>query len=117
MCFGYLFESPHRGDSNKYTKHMIIQELLKNICFSSFLKAAKFDLTAKSLVTKHCRYNEGPLYYLLPEVIFSLPAAASPASEGTLLSLSVVFSALIFANTLSFWESPLAKGIAADGPK
>ena len=27
-----------------------------------FLYNSKFDFTAKSLVKKHCRYNEAPLY-------------------------------------------------------
>ena len=67
--FGYLLESPRRGDSNKYTKRMIYKELFKNIRYScfrlvhiQFLYNSKFDFTAKSLVIKHCRYNEGPLY-------------------------------------------------------
>ena len=27
ICFGYLLESPHRGDSNKYPKHMFYEEV------------------------------------------------------------------------------------------
>ena len=26
ICFGYLLESPQRGDSNKYPKHMFYEE-------------------------------------------------------------------------------------------
>ena len=27
ICFGYLLESPQRGDSNKYPKHMFYKEI------------------------------------------------------------------------------------------
>ena len=27
ICFGYLLESPHRGDSNNYPKHMFCEEI------------------------------------------------------------------------------------------
>ena len=27
ICFGYLLESPHRGDSNEYSKHMFDEEI------------------------------------------------------------------------------------------
>ena len=27
ICFGYLLESPHWGDSNKYPKHMLCEEI------------------------------------------------------------------------------------------
>ena len=30
MCFGYLLESPHWGDSNKYPKHMLYEEIKKH---------------------------------------------------------------------------------------
>ena len=36
--FAYLFESPRRGDSNKYTKRMIHKKLFKSICYSCFIR-------------------------------------------------------------------------------
>ena len=27
MCFGYLLELPHRGNSNKYPKHMFYEDI------------------------------------------------------------------------------------------
>ena len=38
ICFGYLLESPRRGDSNKYPKHMLF-EILKNIAPAKFLNS------------------------------------------------------------------------------
>ena len=34
-CFGYLLESPQRGDSNKYPKHMLLEVLMKYSCIIS----------------------------------------------------------------------------------
>ena len=55
----YLLESPRRGDSNKYTKPMFHKKLLKKVSVFvlktgpyQVLYNSKFDLTAKSLVTK-----------------------------------------------------------------
>ena len=31
VCFVYLVESPHRGDSNEYTQHAIIVQKIENI--------------------------------------------------------------------------------------
>ena len=57
-CFGYLLESPHRGDSHKYPKHMFYEEIRIKycICCISFcslriLYNSKFILTAISLGT------------------------------------------------------------------
>ena len=33
ICFGYLLESPQRGDSNKYPKHMLLDVLIQYSCF------------------------------------------------------------------------------------
>ena len=56
--FGYLLESPHRGDSNKCTKRMIYKRTVQNVHYSCFRLVhikfhynSKFDFTAKSLVT------------------------------------------------------------------
>ena len=32
ICFGYLLESPHWGDSNKYPKHMLLEVLMQYSC-------------------------------------------------------------------------------------
>ena len=34
ICFGYLLESPHWGDSNKYPKHMLYEEIRIKQCLS-----------------------------------------------------------------------------------
>ena len=58
ICFGYLLESPHQGDSNKYLKHTFYEELrIKHgICCISFCSLrihynSKFILMAVSLGT------------------------------------------------------------------
>ena len=35
LCLGYLLESPHWGDSNKYLKHMLLEVLMRHSCISS----------------------------------------------------------------------------------
>ena len=35
ICFGYLLESPQRGDSNKYPKHMLLEVLMQYSCIIS----------------------------------------------------------------------------------
>ena len=37
IYFGYLLESPQRGDSNKYQKHMLLEVLMKYSCIISHL--------------------------------------------------------------------------------
>ena len=52
ICFGYLLESPERGDSNKYLKHMFYEEIRMKQGFSYI-----------SLFGNKCfRCNEGSLY-------------------------------------------------------
>ena len=57
ICFGYLLELPHWGDSNKYPKHMFYEEIrIKQGCYISFcplriLYNSKFMLMATSLGT------------------------------------------------------------------
>ena len=36
ICFGYLLESPHRGDSYKYPKHMVYKEIKLNMAFVAY---------------------------------------------------------------------------------
>ena len=36
ICFGYLLESPHRGDSNKYPKHMVYTKIKLNMAFVAY---------------------------------------------------------------------------------
>ena len=68
QTFCVFLESPHRGDSNKYSKRMIYNKKkcskVAVICAldGKFLYNSKIDFTAKSLVKKQCRYSEGPLY-------------------------------------------------------
>ena len=68
ICFGYLLESPHRGNSNKYSKHMFCEEIrIKQgilFCPLRILYNSKFILVAISLGTKavvvtgvHCSLN------------------------------------------------------------
>ena len=58
ICFGYLLESPQRGDSNKYPKHMFYEEIrikqgLSNIlvCPLRILYNSKFMMMAIFLGT------------------------------------------------------------------
>ena len=80
--FGYLLEAPPLGDSNKYTKCMMYKNKKKNYSkvsviyaldgsISSFFYSSKFDFAANSLVKKHCRYNEGPLYTDCDQILLS----------------------------------------------
>ena len=36
ICFGYLLESPQRGDSNRYPKHMLLEVLMQYPCIISY---------------------------------------------------------------------------------
>ena len=80
--FGYLLESPRRGDSNKYTKRM------KNTRYSclrrvhiKFLYNCKFDFTAKFLVTNtvvitrvlYTNERARPRTTIIPETSVILP--------------------------------------------
>ena len=58
ICFVYLLESPQRGDSNKYPKHMLLEEIrikqgLSYILFCplSILYNSKFNRMATFLGT------------------------------------------------------------------
>ena len=69
LCFGYLLELPHWGNSNKYSKHMFYEEIImkQGLCYISFcplrlLYNRKFILMATSpetyavVVTRvHCK--------------------------------------------------------------
>ena len=69
ICFGYLLDSPHWGDSNKYTKYMFYEEIrIKHgifcISFSSLGILYKLQIHFNSNIfgNKSCRCNEGSLY-------------------------------------------------------
>ena len=58
ICFGYLLESPQWGDSNKYPKHMLCEEIRikQGLCYVLFfplriLYNSKFILMATALET------------------------------------------------------------------
>ena len=58
ICFGYLLESPQRGDSDKYPKHMFYKEIRmkQDLSYMSFyplriLYNGKFIIMATSLGT------------------------------------------------------------------
>ena len=52
ICFRYLLESPHRGDSNKYPKHMFYEEITiqHDICCIS-------DLLIKDSLQQQIHFN------------------------------------------------------------
>ena len=68
ICFGYLLESPQRGNSNKYPKHMFYEEIrikqglsyvsfypLRILYNSKFIIMATFLGTNAVIVTRvHC---------------------------------------------------------------
>ena len=65
----YLLESLWRGDSNKYTKRLILKKNLFKISViyaldgsisSFFIKQTQFN--SEIFGNKQCRYNEGHLY-------------------------------------------------------
>ena len=69
ICFGNLLESPQRGDSNKYPKHMLYEEirLKQGLSYISFcplriLHNSKFIIMATFIWNKCCLCNEGSLY-------------------------------------------------------
>ena len=66
---GYLLESPHWGDSNRFPKHMFSEEIRKKNksflaynCSLRILYNSKFIFMATSFGGKCCRCNEGSLY-------------------------------------------------------
>ena len=68
ICFGYLLESPHSGDSNKNPKHMFCEEIrikqclsyisfcpLKSLYNSKFILIATLSAINAAVVTRaHC---------------------------------------------------------------
>ena len=69
ICFGYLLESPQRGDSNKYPKHMFYEEIrIKQGLFLHIIMSIKDSLEQQIhyndniFGTKCCCCNEGSLY-------------------------------------------------------
>ena len=69
ICFGYLLESPHGADSNKYPKHKFYEKIRikQGLSYISFcplriLYNSKFILNCNIFGDKCCRCNEGSLY-------------------------------------------------------
>ena len=73
ICFGYVLESPQRGDSNKYPKHMFYEEIrikrgffylsfcpLKNLYNSKFIIMATSLGANAVVVTLNCVYGDSP---------------------------------------------------------
>ena len=55
ICFGYLLESPHRGDSNKYTKRMVYKKkyLKYRLLYALDGSISKFFLTANLILQQN----------------------------------------------------------------
>ena len=69
ICFGYLLESPQRGDSNKYPKHMFDEEIRikQSLSYISFyplriLLLQQIHYNGNISGNKCCHCNEGSLY-------------------------------------------------------
>ena len=79
ICFGYLLESPHWGNSNKYPKHMFCKEVRIKQGFSyiafyplRILNNSKFIIMATSLAinavvvtTVHCMYLMAAILHII----------------------------------------------------
>ena len=70
MYFGYLLESLHRGNSNKYPKHMFYEKIrIKQGLFLHIILSIKDSLqqqihfSGNIFGNKCCRCNEGSLYF------------------------------------------------------
>ena len=71
-CFGHLLELPHRGNSNKYPKHMFCEETRTkqdlsyiSICSFSILSIQQqTHFNGNVFGNKYCHYNEDSLYFL-----------------------------------------------------
>ena len=69
ICFGYFLETPQRGNSKKYPKHMLCEEIrIKQGIFIPiilFIKASlqqSIHYNCNIFGNKCCRYNERSLY-------------------------------------------------------
>ena len=67
ICFGYLLESPHWGDSNKYPKHMFYEEIRTKQSASNILSIKDFlqqqiHYNGNIFGNKCCCCNKGSLY-------------------------------------------------------
>ena len=70
IYFGYLLESPQRGDSNKYPKYMFYEEIRTKQGLSIHIILSIKDSLRQQIHysgnifgNKCCRCNEGSLYY------------------------------------------------------
>ena len=61
ICFGYLLESPHWGDSNKYPKHIFYEEMrIKYVLWGNENKTRFFlhnILSIKDYLQQHIHFN------------------------------------------------------------
>ena len=71
LRFVYLLESSRPGDSNKYTKRIIYKKRCSKVSVTDALDGSypvslqqQIRFYSKFFGNKHCRYNEGPLYFL-----------------------------------------------------
>ena len=68
IWFGYLLESPHWGDSNKYPKHIFYEEIRIKIGPSNIILSITDSLqqqihyNGNIFGNKCCRCNEGSVY-------------------------------------------------------
>ena len=82
ICFGYLLESPHWGDSNKYPKHMFYDEIqIKqglsyiSVCSLKSLQQ-QIHFNGNIFENKCCRCKEGLLQILNEAEIMSYLCSA-----------------------------------------
>ena len=69
----YLLESPGRGDSNKYIKLIIYKKKCSKVSGTDAFNGSyqvslqqQIRFYSKIFGNKHRRYNEGPLYHIIP---------------------------------------------------
>ena len=62
-CFGYLLESPHWGNSNKYPKHMFYEQIRikQGLSYKDSLQQ-QIHFNGNIFGNKCCRCDEGSLY-------------------------------------------------------
>ena len=60
ICFGYLLESPHWGDSSKYPKHMFCEQIRieQGLSFITFCSLRIFYNSKFILIPRHMKYAD-----------------------------------------------------------
>ena len=109
ICFGYLLESPHRGDSNKYPKQMLCEEtrIKQGLSYRSFypyriLYNSKFILMATSLGTNDIVVRGFTVY--------SFSAGSSVSSTNKFLHTPLHLAAISGDNCLAVLQYLIDKG-------